>query len=110
MPPGAAFEQAGESPALMPPVRVRCLVHGRVQGVNFRAATRQQARRLGLHGWVRNCPDGTVEVVAEGEAAAVEQLVQWCHQGPPAARVTQVEVSWEAARGDLPPFTIRYGD
>ncbi len=89
-------------------VRVYCVVHGRVQGVNFRAATRQQARRLGLRGWVRNREDGTVEVVAEGDEEQVQQLVAWCHHGPPAARVARVDVEWAAPSGDLPPFEIRY--
>lgn len=74
----------------------------------FRAATADQARRLGLSGWVRNRHDGTVELLAEGEQAGIQRLVDWCHQGPPAAQVTQVETSWEEPTGDLEPFTISY--
>jgi acylphosphatase len=88
--------------------RVRCLVHGRVQGVYFRAATRQQAHGLGLTGWVRNCSDGTVEVLAEGEQTSLQHLVEWCHHGPPGARVTRLEVHWDEPAGHLEPFEIRY--
>ena len=71
----------------------RCLhaiVHGRVQGVFFRASTQKMARRLRLTGWVRNCADGTVEVMASGDGAALQDLLAWLHQGPPMARVTRV--------------------
>jgi acylphosphatase len=88
--------------------RVHCIVHGRVQGVAFRAATQQQAHHLELTGWVRNCDDGTVELLAEGERTGVQRLVDWCYQGPPGARVTQVEVSWGEPAGNLEPFHIRY--
>ena len=88
--------------------RVHCMVHGLVQGVAFRASTQRQARRLGLTGWVRNCDNGTVKILAEGEPADVQHLVDWCQHGPPGAHVTQVEVSWEAPEGNLAPFEIRY--
>ncbi|MBV62328.1 MAG: acylphosphatase [Nevskiales bacterium] len=66
------------------------VVSGRVQGVGFRAATRDQARRLGLTGWVRNRSDGCVEGVALGQTAPLDTLVEWLHQGPAAARVESV--------------------
>jgi acylphosphatase len=69
----------------------RCLVSGRVQGVFFRASTQREAQKLGLTGHAHNLPDGTVEVLACGEAAAVEQLRDWLWQGPAAAGVTDVE-------------------
>ncbi|MCB1859503.1 MAG: acylphosphatase [Gammaproteobacteria bacterium] len=69
---------------------VRCLVSGRVQGVFFRASTRQQASSLGITGYVRNLPDGRVEVVACGECGAVAQLKAWLTKGPPQAGVTGV--------------------
>jgi acylphosphatase len=77
-----------------------------VQGVGFRAATRREGQRLGLAGWVRNLPDGTVEVVAEGEGGTrLEALVAFLGEGPRGARVAGVDVIWEPARGDLPtPF------
>jgi acylphosphatase len=74
------------------PVAARIIVHGMVQGVFFRASTRDEARRLGLAGWVRNLPDGSVEVLAEGRPEDVERLAAWCRRGPPAARVDNVTV------------------
>ncbi len=88
--------------------RVRLIIRGRVQGVWFRDSTRRQAARLGVTGWVRNLPDGSVEVVAEGPADKVDKLVQWCHEGPPAARVDQVIEDEEAWRGEFDSFEIRY--
>ena len=75
------------------------LVHGRVQGVFYRQSTVQQARQLGLHGYARNNPDGTVTIEAEGPAAALDALEGWCHQGPPAARVDQVVVTPGVVQG-----------
>ncbi|HEY3515732.1 MAG TPA: acylphosphatase [Gammaproteobacteria bacterium] len=71
---------------------LRCVVAGRVQGVYYRAATADEAGRLGLDGWVKNLADGRVEVVASGEPAAIAALVQWLWKGPPAARVDAVHV------------------
>ena len=89
-------------------IRRRALVEGHVQGVFFRATTRRQARELGLSGWVRNLPDGRVEVVAEGRPAAVEALLDWARSGPPNARVRQLAVSAEPPTGTTEPFTVRY--
>lgn len=75
------------------PVRRRIVVEGRVHGVGFRASCAGIARRLDLQGWVRNRPDGTVEVLAAGSAQAVEELTQWCRHGPPTARVLRVMVA-----------------
>jgi acylphosphatase len=83
-------------------------VQGRVQGVFFRASTREQAQRLGLAGWVRNLPDGSVEVLAEGEEASLRRLADWCRRGPPGAHVDEVEESWHPATGELSGFSIRY--
>lgn len=69
----------------------RFLVSGKVQGVFFRATTRDQARRLGLRGHARNLPDGRVEVVAAGPAQALDALGQWLHHGPPQARVDALQ-------------------
>jgi len=87
--------------------RIHCFISGRVQGVSYRAYTQHEATQLGLSGWVRNCPDGRVELVAEGEQEALQQLVLWCHQGPPAAHVTYVETQWEADTGADRAFEIR---
>ncbi len=70
----------------------RCLVSGRVQGVFYRASTRDKARELGVRGHARNLPDGRVEVLAVGRLEGVHALVSWLWTGPPAARVTAVEV------------------
>jgi len=73
-------------------------VVGRVQGVYYRAATAEQATRLQLDGWVKNLPDGSVEVVAAGDAAAIAELARWLWSGPPAARVSAVHVEeWTAS-------------
>ncbi len=84
----------------------RVTVRGRVQGVFFRAWTREQADALGVAGWVRNCADGSVEAWLEGEAAAVGELVERMRCGPPAARVEEVEVE-EAAAEALGRFEVR---
>ncbi len=89
-------------------VRAHVVVTGRVQGVGFRFTTVDQARRLGVQGWVRNQADGTVEVQVEGERAAVEGLVRFLHRGPPGARVEDVALRWEAHVGELEPFTARH--
>ena len=87
--------------------RVHLLISGRVQGVFYRASTEAKARELGLGGWVRNLPDGRVEAVAEGPRAMLEQLVAWCHQGPPAARVGHVEPVFSEASGEFGDFSQR---
>jgi len=71
----------------------RAVVCGLVQGVAFRWTTKARARELGLSGWVRNLPDGRVEVWAEGATSAVGELLRWLERGPPAARVEGVEVA-----------------
>ncbi len=87
--------------------RVHLLVSGIVQGVSFRYYTVEEARRLGVAGWVRNLPDGRVEAEAEGERRAVEALVAWCRRGPPAAQVDDLEATWGPYAGDLGPFAQR---
>jgi len=87
----------------------RFLVSGRVQGVGFRFATAREARALGVRGWVRNLPDGRVEILAEGMASAVAALLDFCRQGPPGARVDELEVT-EISPGsadDRRPFQVR---
>lgn len=87
--------------------RVHLRIHGRVQGVFFRANTRDQANQLGLAGWVRNRPDGSVEAVAEGPEEKLRALVDWCHEGPRSADVEKVEVDWGVAEGNLKSFEVR---
>jgi acylphosphatase len=84
----------------------RVIVAGAVQGVWFRDTCRATADRQGVRGWVRNLPDGTVEALFEGDPEAVERLVAWAHEGPPAAHVEQVRVSDTDPEG-LPGFEVR---
>ena len=88
-------------------VRLWLKVEGRVQGVYFRASTVQEAKRLRLKGWVRNCPDGSVELIAEGERAMLEELEAWCRQGPAGAVVRQVNSSWQDVTNEFDAFLIR---
>ncbi len=85
----------------------RLMIRGRVQGVFFRASTVELAVRLELGGWVRNCRDGSVEVVAEGQEQKVQELIQWCHQGPMGAQVQKVELQWEDCQGPFETFSIK---
>ncbi len=82
-------------------------VQGRVQGVGYRAATQRQAQILGLSGWVRNLPDGSVEAFAQGAPRTLEELVQWCHQGPPSSRVDKVTTESAPVDPSLQSFEIR---
>jgi acylphosphatase len=84
--------------------RLHAMVHGRVQGVGYRATTLDEARRLGLGGWVRNRLDGTVEVLAEGSPAKLRIFLAYLRQGPPGARVTAVVEDWSDASGAPVPF------
>jgi acylphosphatase len=88
--------------------RLQATVHGRVQGVSFRYYTRRRAAELGVVGYVRNAWDGTVEVVAEGQRAALEELLAFLRVGPPAAMVAQVEVRWVAPTHAFDRFEVRY--
>ncbi len=87
--------------------RVHVVIRGRVQGVAFRASCQHEALARGLNGWVRNRGDGAVEAVFEGPEAAVDAMVRWCHQGPPAAEVEQVDVEQEAPGPAYSSFHIR---
>lgn len=86
--------------------RLHVHISGKVQGVWFRESTRQEAQRLGVTGWIRNLPDGRVEGVFEGPDAAVDRLVQWCHDGPSAARVQDVDVREEEPTGESAAFRV----
>ena len=88
--------------------RAHLLIEGKVQGVCFRMYTEEEARRLGLTGWVRNLPDGRVELVAEGESDAVERLIRWAQSGPPLGRVDGVEAREEPHTGEFSSFRITY--
>jgi acylphosphatase len=81
-------------------IRRRAVIHGRVQGVYFRASTREAAERAGVAGWVRNRPDGCVEAAFEGKASAVEAMLAFCRKGPTGAEVARVEVVEEPPEGE----------
>ncbi len=86
--------------------RVQVRAHGRVQGVFFRAEARARAESLGLGGWVRNAPDGTLEAVFEGDRQRVDSMVEWCRHGPSGARVEELEVTTEEPAGEA-GFQVR---
>jgi acylphosphatase len=88
------------------PLRAHVMIRGRVQGVYFRASTVYEAQNLGLTGWVRNCPDGSVEAVAEGTREKLDELIAWCKKGPSGARVKNVEVDWAPAQNNFQAFGI----
>jgi acylphosphatase len=88
--------------------RVALRIKGRVQGVGFRFSALDEARRLGLTGWVRNAADGDVEVVAEGAEEPLKRLVTWCHVGPRGALVTDVEQEWLPYTSEFDGFRIHH--
>ena len=90
------------------PMRLHARVHGRVQGVNFRYYTQREATAQRLSGWVANRFDGSVELVAEGEEAALQRLLAFLHRGPPSARVDRVQTDWSEATGEFDRFRVRY--
>ncbi len=88
--------------------KVRAVVTGRVQGVWFRAATRDKAKQLGVNGYVRNLASGAVELVAEGDDSEVDRFIQWARQGPPLARVNDVDVEILRYDAEYSDFRVRY--
>lgn len=87
--------------------RAHVFVSGKVQGVYYRANTRDTAGEAGVDGWVKNRDDGRVEAVFEGPEDAVEAVIEWCHEGSPAAEVEDVEIAFEEPKGE-DGFEIRY--
>ena len=81
--------------------RVHVIISGIVQGVFFRARTRDMAQRFNLKGWVRNLPDGNVEALFEGPEKDLHNALEWCREGPPGARVTMVKEKWEDYQGEF---------
>lgn len=86
--------------------RVHIIVLGKVQGVFFRASTKDTADNLELSGFVRNKSDGTVEVIAEGDRGQLQKLVDWCHIGPDRSIVSGVEVDWSPYTAEFQEFNI----
>lgn len=89
-------------------VRAHVFISGRVQGVFYRASTKNMAEQLGLKGWVRNTSDGRVEAVFEGEETAVKDMISWCHKGPRSAEVSDVTVDYTKFLGEFEEFCITY--
>ncbi len=87
--------------------QIYLLISGRVQGVFFRAAAREEAKRLKISGFVCNLPDGRVEIVGEGEKKALEEMAHWCHKGPSGAIVETVEVEWKEATNQWNGFWVK---
>lgn len=90
-------------------IRRAVVIHGLVQGVAFRHYTSRRALELGVTGWVRNLPDGSVEGLFEGDEAAVDALVEWCRSGPPAARVDRLDLREGTYRNEFDSFLITRG-
>ena len=90
-------------------VRAQVFISGMVQGVFFRSETRDEAKKLGVKGWVRNLSDDRVEAVFEGEEKSVKGLIEFCRRGPPGARVTDLDIIWENYTGEFRNFEVRYG-
>jgi acylphosphatase len=88
--------------------RAQVLISGRVQGVFYRAHTRDQALARGLTGWVRNLPDGRVAAVFEGDREKIEAMLAWCRLGPSYAAVDEVLADWQPYQGEFSDFSIRY--
>ncbi len=87
-------------------IAVKLKISGIVQGVFFRTSTRNHASMLGLSGWVRNNPDGSVEVWAQGDREGLMELISWCRHGPPGASVEEVTVDW-VTPGNMRGFSIQ---
>jgi acylphosphatase len=87
-------------------IQIRAIVHGKVQGVGFRYYTQQAAQQRSLVGYVRNQPDGTVEIVAVGQPEQVQSLLDWAQQGPPAAHVSRVEAAQTELTESFSAFSI----
>lgn len=88
--------------------RAHIIVHGIVQGVFFRANTVRAAKELGLKGYAKNLPDGTVEIIAEGPKGKIDELIEFCKKGPQAAEVSKVNIKFEKPKNEFDGFEIRY--
>jgi acylphosphatase len=89
-------------------VRAHVIIRGMVQGVYFRAHTRDEASAADVTGWVKNRRDGGVEAVFEGPEEDVKKVIAWCHQGPAWAHVTEVHVDWQDYTGEFKDFFVNY--
>ena len=92
----------------MAKARAHLLISGRVQGVCYRSFTQSAANSCNVKGWVKNCGDGSVETVLEGEKDDVEKVIALCYKGPSASRVANVDIQWEDYKNEFNSFSIRY--
>lgn len=92
----------------MEKARAHLLISGRVQGVFYRSFTEDVAHSLGLKGWVKNCSNEKVEAVFEGKKEDIEKAISLCYKGPPAARVSNIDVQWEDFKGEFDTFSTKY--
>jgi acylphosphatase len=88
--------------------RVHLIVVGRVQGVCFRDSARNEARSLGVSGWARNLPTGDVEILAEGREDRLNDLINWCRNGPPMAKVIDLSIRWEDSQEEFDTFEVSW--
>ncbi len=91
----------------MKKIKAHLIIKGIVQGVFFRANTRDIALSHGIHGWVRNTMDGNVEAVFEGDEALVKRVIDWCKHGPPGAMVDNVDIKWLDHTGEFNGFVVK---
>ena len=91
----------------MTQVRAEIRASGRVQGVWFRQSTKLAAEQYDVSGWVRNCPDGSVEAILEGEKGSVQKVIDWCRKGPQMAQVDDLQIVWKEATGEFSSFRVR---
>ena len=88
--------------------QVHVKISGKVQGVWFRASTKQQAEQIGITGWVRNTSDGKVEAVFQGTKDQIDEMIRWCHQGPTLSHVEHIEITDNENAKTFDTFTIKY--
>jgi acylphosphatase len=88
--------------------RVQILISGQVQGVFFRSNTQEEAKKIGITGFVRNLPDGRVEAVFEGEEKEIKKMINWIKKGPETARVENIEINRQIFKGEFKDFEIKY--
>lgn len=87
---------------------VHITINGKVQGIWFRANTKQKAEQLGITGWVKNIPNGSVEAIFEGEENCIKEMIDWCQHGPPQAKVENIEIKEQSITNGFDEFLIKY--
>jgi acylphosphatase len=88
--------------------RVNIRIYGKVQGVFFRYNAKKLADKLGVNGWVRNCPDDTVHIMAEGNNDKIKVFINWCRHGPIGSNVRKIEIKEKEYKNEFKNFSIIY--